>query len=299
MGGNRDSDGDDDTWSSSRSTNRGNNKRRWPQQQEKQHRPQGAQLPPRQQHRNIPTILPVLSASPSVTSSDDGDIPVKASDSPPPWSRRRQPVSAIEDISGTPPDEGPSEQSRDSKRGNRKRSASERAEQMPLERSAVDTIAGDAGKMSPPKRNRRSGRLQLCAASAATGVAAGDSKQDGGGSSGCRRSSLKGFSKGVLVLDTAGEECDTDTSSGKNDGSPAGKGSGGGVCRNAQRHCTDRGRADDGKRHCCREFDCSRRAHFGTPGWIPVHCEEHRRDWEVFLKVRTEVLVLTAVFGVV
>lgn len=49
----------------------------------------------------------------------------------------------------------------------------------------------------------------------------------------------------------------------------------------------ERGHAEDGsKRHTCREWDCSRRAHFGTPGWVPAHCEEHRRDWEVFLKVR-------------
>ncbi|CAN0435941.1 unnamed protein product, partial [Laminaria digitata] len=41
---------------------------------------------------------------------------------------------------------------------------------------------------------------------------------------------------------------------------------------------------DGAKRHSCREFACPRRARYGTPGWLPAHCVEHRRDWEVFLK---------------
>lgn len=59
----------------------------------------------------------------------------------------------------------------------------------------------------------------------------------------------------------------------------------------SRRGRADRGSAEpDGKRHACREIDCPRRAHFGSPGWVPAHCEEHRRDWEVLLKVRVAFL---------
>lgn len=61
---------------------------------------------------------------------------------------------------------------------------------------------------------------------------------------------------------------------------------GGGAGSRSWRRCDERGSAEEGsRRHSCRELTCPRRAHFGTPGRVPAHCVEHRRDWEVLLKV--------------
>lgn len=149
------------------------------------------------------------------------------------------------------------------------------------------------------------------AAAALPGSSSKRSKRSGRAESGVlpRGPPLRGFSKGVLALDKAPgtDGGGSDSSAGHDERNPArraGSGAGGSgsstvpissgggrsvnkMSRNVHGGLhSDRGRnrADDGKRHSCREFDCARRAHFGTPGWVPVHCVEHRRDWEVFLK---------------
>lgn len=69
------------------------------------------------------------------------------------------------------------------------------------------------------------------------------------------------------------------------DGSTLGGGSRG--SGSGRRRYGDRGYGQAGrKRHICRELTCTRRAHYGSPGWVPAHCVFHRRDWEVLLKVR-------------
>lgn len=74
------------------------------------------------------------------------------------------------------------------------------------------------------------------------------------------------------------------------DGSMLGGGSRG--SGSGRRRYGDRGYGQAGrKRHICRELTCSRRAHYGSPGWVPAHCVFHRRDWEVLLKVRLYLIV--------
>lgn len=102
--------------------------------------------------------------------------------------------------------------------------------------------------------------------------------------------------KGALVPD-GGEDSESYSSSSysnsaSNSSSP-GTASGYASSRSSRRH-GERGQSEDGsKRHSCREWDCQRRAHFGTPGWVPAHCGEHRRDWEVFLKVSRRPFILS------
>lgn len=96
---------------------------------------------------------------------------------------------------------------------------------------------------------------------------------------------------GVIGWDTPAKPPRSSSSSSSSSSSPASDSSeeagGGRACgrrSRAERGSTER----DGRRHSCRVLECARRAHFGSPGWVPAHCQEHRRDWEVLLKVRKE-----------
>lgn len=85
-------------------------------------------------------------------------------------------------------------------------------------------------------------------------------------------------------------ECSSEGYMSSSDGSMLGGGSRG--SGSGRRRYGDRGYGQAGrKRHICRELTCTRRAHYGSPGWVPAHCVFHRRDWEVLLKVRLYLIV--------
>lgn len=97
----------------------------------------------------------------------------------------------------------------------------------------------------------------------------------------------RGASKGILFSVSGRRLASTSRACGTFEKTAMASGGDSTSFRSARRHGEQRGSTEGGgKRHSCREFTCQRKAHYGTPGWVPAHCIEHRRDWEVFLKVR-------------
>lgn len=176
--------------------------------------------------------------------------------------------------------------------------------------AAAREAAAERGQRAAESRSRRNGGGYESAVS--PGSAEGGERV-GGGAGASRRSvcgwhkplklwrrgispgGSKGASKGVPfapigATNAIGETSGGSSGSGSRGNTSNDRGRCGARWRSSRRF-SERGSSDGGhKRHSCREFTCRRRAHFGTPGWVPAHCVEHRRDWEVFLKVRCILL---------